>query len=368
MTARLTDEDKQYMLRRHKEGAALRLIGRETGRPDITVKRTLRSLGVEFGEPKTTSKRSSPEAEALVVRLYDEGCTWSQISEQAGVTSVTLAKILKRNGRGFERKESTAGKEQAILDLYAAGHGTRAIGGLLRQGKSTVNAVIRANGGELRQRPECGNPGYFEQVDTPEKAYWLGFLSADGCMITTARRPDGDHLSVQLAKLDIGQLFKLKETLAASGSVRSYTQPEAPGRKARDFSVLDVYSRQLADALLARGIGPRKSATVEPWDGPADLMPHYWRGLFDGDGSLAIKGDRLWTCFLCGSEPCVRGFKAWAHEICGTNAEPYFKTGCWYVSIAGRHQVRAMAAALYRGATVSLDRKQQRAELIMAGG
>jgi transposase-like protein len=367
MTARLTDEDKQYMLRRHKEGAALRLIGREAGRPDITVKRTLRSLGVEFGEPKTSSKRSSPETEALVVRLYDEGRTWKDIIERSGVTSVTVSKILTRNGRDFGRHESTEGKERAILDLYAAGHSTRDIGILLGQGKSTVNAVIKANGGALRQRPECGNPGYFDVIDTPGKAYWLGFLSADGCMITTARRPEGDHLGVQLAKLDIAHLHKLKETLAASGSVRSYTQPEAPGRKARDFSVLDVYSRQLADSLLALGIGPRKSATVEPWDGPAGLMPHFWRGLFDGDGSLAIKGDRLWTCFLCGSEACVRAFKAWAHEICGTDAEPYFKTGCWYVSIAGRHQVRAMASALYRDAPVSLDRKQERAALIMAG-
>lgn len=70
---------------------------------------------------------------------------------------------------------------------------------------------------------------------------------------------------------------------------------------------LSVGSRRLADALIGLGIGPRKSATQEPWNGPEDLMPHYWRGLFDGDGSLARKSADLWTVFLCGSEPCVRG-------------------------------------------------------------
>ena len=78
-------------------------------------------------------------------------------------------------------------------------------------------------------------------------------------------------------------------------------------------------------------------------------MPHYWRGLFDGDGSLAIKRPGLWTVFLCGSEPCVRGFTAWAHELTGTTAKPYFRTGCWYVSISGRHQVAKIVRATVRG-------------------
>lgn len=367
MTARLTPEDKDFILRRYQEGAPLRQIGREIGRPDITVRRALESLGIEFGPPKTTNKRSSPETEAHVLRLYDAGLTWSQINEQAGVTSVTVARILKRNDRDFERRESTEGKEQAILDLYAAGHSTRDIGTLLGHGKSTINAVIEANGGMLRHPPECGNPGYFAPVDTPEKAYWLGFISADGCIVTTARHPEGSHLAVQLAELDIEHLSKLKGALGATGSVRLGTQGAIGRRKARRFGTLDVYSRELTDSLVALGITPRKSTTMEPWDGPADLMPHYWRGMVDGDGSLARKSEGLWTMFLCGSEACVRAFKAWAHEVCGTNAEPYFKTGCWYVSISGRHQVPALVSALYRDAPVSLDRKQERAELIMAG-
>jgi hypothetical protein len=105
---------------------------------------------------------------------------------------------------------------------------------------------------------------------------------------------------------------------------------------------------------------------MQPWHGPADLMPHYWRGMFDGDGSLAIKGPGLWTAFLCGSEPCVRGFKEWAAGICGTTATPYFRTGCWYVSISGRFQVPKLVRAMYGDAPVSLDRKQERADAILA--
>ena len=182
-------------------------------------------------------------------------------------------------------------------------------------------------------------------------------------MITTERHPEGDHLSVRLAARDKGQLVKLKEALGAHAGVLDGIS-NGFGKPAPSAS-LNVGSRALTEALIALGITPRKSATVEPWDGPADLMPHYWRGLFDGDGSLAKKTKGQYTAFLCGSEACVRGFKAWAHEICGTNATPYFKTGCWYVSISGRHQVAKLVRAMYGDAPVSLDRKQERADLIL---
>ena len=85
--------------------------------------------------------------------------------------------------------------------------------------------------------------------------------------------------------------------------------------------------------------------------------------MVDGDGSLARKTEGLWTVFLCGSEPCVRAFAAWAARICGTTAKPYYRTGCWYISMSGRYQVPKLVRALYAQAPVSLDRKQETAAI-----
>jgi hypothetical protein len=252
----------------------------------------------------------------------------------------------------------------AIMALYAEGHSTRVIGTMLGHGKSTVNAVIRRHGGTVRQMPGCDTPGFFGTVDTPEKAYWLGFLSADGCIVATPAHPEGNHLAVKLAERDKSHLVKLRKALTATAKV--CTGMQGGFGKPTPYASLTVHSRELVDSLLALGLTPRKSATVEPWDGPPDLMPHFWRGLFDGDGSLAIKSPTLFTAFLCGSEPCVRGFAAWAHELTGTTATPYFKTGCWYVSISGRYQVPKLVRAMYGDAPVSLDRKQERADAILA--
>lgn len=365
MAKHLKPEEKQYILRRYQQGAPLRAISREIKRPDITVRRTLETLGVDLGPPKTSNKRTSPETEALVLRLYDEGKSWQEINEQAGVTSVTLGKILKRNGREYDRKpEGAAGKAEVITALAETGHSAREIGRMLGHSKSTICNIIADEGTELPKLQGCEYPDYFEQIDTPEKAYWLGFLTADGCMHPTAAHPDGAYLTIDLSITDADHLVKLKDAIGASRNVRKAVKRS--GERLQGYASLAIGSYRLAKALVALGITPRKSATVEPWNGPPDLMPHFWRGLFDGDGSLARKGPGLYTAFLCGSEACVRGFLAWAHEICGTNAEPYFKTGCWYVSISGRYQVPKLVRAMYADATVSLNRKQERANAILA--
>ena len=364
MARRLTPEEQQHMIERNREGASLRAIGREIGRSDVTVRRVLEAHRVVFGPPKTTNRRTSPETEALVLHLYDQGRTWEQINERAGITSVTLGKILKRNGREYDRRSDAEGNAEIISALYDAGHSTRAIAEMLGHGKTTIGSVIVRHGGTMRQMPGCEYPDYFDRIDTPEKAYWLGFISADGCIVATPQYPEGSHLAVQLGARDKDHLVKLKVALGATACVHDRTA-KTFGKPTR-LASLSVGSRRLTEALVALGVTPRKSATIQPWDGPVDLMPHYWRGMVDGDGSLARKTDGVWTVFLCGSEACVRAFTAWAAGICGTTAKPYYRSGCWYISISGRYQVPKLVRALYADAPVSLARKQETADQILS--
>lgn len=43
---------------------------------------------------------------------------------------------------------------------------------------------MRELGIEIRKRKYILNENYFESITTPEQAYWLGFLSADGYVNT----------------------------------------------------------------------------------------------------------------------------------------------------------------------------------------
>ena len=181
-------------------------------------------------------------------------------------------------------------------------------------GHGNERPVVVRHGGEIRQIQGWASdrPDFFDRIDTPEQAYWLGFLGADGCMIiTTEKHPEGNHLLGPSRARDKGCLIRREALGAPQQACLTGVSKGFPGKPAPSAS-LSVGSRRLTDALIALGIGPRKSATRETWDGPADLMPHYWRGMMDGDGSIAKKTPcGRYQAFLCGSEPCVLGFRAW---------------------------------------------------------
>jgi len=130
--------------------------------------------------------------------------------------------------------------------------------------------------------------GYFDSIDTEGKAYWLGFITADGCVQTGTVGANGwlrNQLSVKLKESDAGHLEKLKSALSAESPVRLVPQATLSSGAAE----IAVTSGRLVESLISLGVGPRKSLSVQPWIGPDELMRHYWRGMVDGDGTLVVK-------------------------------------------------------------------------------
>lgn len=200
------------------------------------------------------------------------------------------------------------------------------------------------------------NHKYFDDVSTPEQAYWLGFITADGAVIRNSKT---FALRLELAERDAAHVQAFADALGAS----------TPPRHSRTCVYVVLHSLQLVDSLGRLGIGPRKSATVEPWDGPADLMPHYWRGLFDGDGCMCRSGG-YWRTTLVGSVACVEAFAAWGGAICGSRATPIPTSPgstCWRWAVDSTRMSRLLVQALYEDAPVVLRRKQQMAEAILSG-
>jgi hypothetical protein len=121
---------------------------------------------------------------------------------------------------------------------------------------------------------------YFHSIDTNEKAYWLGFLAADGTVYIGGRQ---HAVRLDLQPRDLHWLTRFRDTIAPGAKITQHAE--------RSFSV-SIGSREMVQDLVALGIGPRKSNTLEWPHIPEPFVKPFLLGYFDGDGSFSPRSGR----------------------------------------------------------------------------
>lgn len=124
------------------------------------------------------------------------------------------------------------------------------------------------------------NESFFEKIDTQEKAYAFGVLLSDGCIINSKSYASKYICFDQLIeRIDI--LEQIKRSLNTDYPIhRTLLGSKITCR-------LQICSNKMFNDLVKLGVTPKKSLTVcFPTFIKDDLMPHFIRGLFDGDGCV----------------------------------------------------------------------------------
>lgn len=134
------------------------------------------------------------------------------------------------------------------------------------------------------------NESYFETIDTEEKAYWLGFIYADGYVSNTR---NDYNIGISLGIKDKAHLEKFKKAIQSTHPIGVYDGNNyGVGTK---YCRLRFASKTMYTHLTEKGVFESKSLTLKfPSEDivPKDLVPHFIRGYFDGDGSFAYSGKR----------------------------------------------------------------------------
>jgi hypothetical protein len=204
---------------------------------------------------------------------------------------------------------------------------------------------------------------YFHLIDTPLKSYWLGFIAADGCV----QNQKGNHV------LSIGLAIKDKEHLTNFATAIGYDQPIRISNQGSVCS-LNLYSKELVVDLNDKGITPRKTFTIKPWSGPPSLMEFYWRGVFDGDGTVGqttrTRNGRIsWNVGLVGNENMVNGLKQFiAKDTLPYSPGSICPAGNVYrLMYNGTGLPQLAIKALYKNEmSIGLSRKKERAMQLLA--
>lgn len=133
------------------------------------------------------------------------------------------------------------------------------------------------------------NEDYFKTIDSANKAYWLGFLYADGCITSVYKNDElrRMNLEISLCAEDRHHLEKFRDCIESNLTIRDKTIHS--GNKEYYANRLAVYSTKMCKDLYKLGCTPRKTYTVTfpTYDiVPHEFMRDFVRGFFDGDGCI----------------------------------------------------------------------------------
>lgn len=120
------------------------------------------------------------------------------------------------------------------------------------------------------------NEHYFDNIDCDEKAYWLGFLFADGAI-------SNNTIHFGQSKDRVNSVISFKKAIKLTKDIQ-ITQPKV----GNTFYSCQFVSKHMANKLKEYGCVPKKSLLISfnPNIVPSIYMNSFIRGYFDGDGCI----------------------------------------------------------------------------------
>lgn len=150
---------------------------------------------------------------------------------------------------------------------------------------------LKARTNKENSRKYHHNENYFETIDTENKAYWLGFIYADGYIVNN-RIYNSGGFGVSISEKDRSHLDKLNRDLDSNYRICDY-EVKGGYKIGAKYCRLLVSGSKIKEDLIKQGVLPNKTNILKPPILNPELIKHFIRGYLDGDGSIwvALKND-----------------------------------------------------------------------------
>ena len=238
----------------------------------------------------------------------------------------------------------------------------------------------------LGYTPNCRrsnlNENFFDIIDTEEKAYWLGYLAADGTIRVREKEisKDGKQLSrgnsihLKLSTTDEDHLKKLRDVICPNSELKYATSVvmTKKGNISTSYNViLNLYGNYIVSQIIDKGVGPRKTFTLSKPNIDPKFYRHFIRGFFDGDGCCYVKkttGKRkehllsVRYSFACASKD-FRDFVSDVLRENGIESKSYGNLNL--IVIGGVDNNKRFFEYLYNDSTIYLNRKYEKSMIFV---
>ena len=239
-----------------------------------------------MAESKYNNYLTNDEKEEII-KLHLEGLNTVQIGKKLGRSDSTIGRFLKKEGYSTHKTGKLSENDvEKIKELYLNGMTCKEIFPMFSNKittPDTIRYVIKKEGiSRNRGYRNIVNHNYFEDIDSPQKAYFLGFLLTDGSVVEREGRRQ-KRISFSLKFEDKYMIEMFKKEVECDNKISTYQK----GR--RNECGLAFSSDKMAEDLSKFGIVPNKSLIISKLPRiNKEFLPDLIRGVFDGNGTVYI--------------------------------------------------------------------------------
>ena len=244
-----------------------------------------------------------------------------------------------------------------IIELYNSGLSQAKIGHIYNVGHYIIGDILRKHNIKGRDHSHKGrkytiNEEYFDIIDSPNKAYILGLLYADGC-----NYPPLNHVKLELQEADKEILDKINKEINSSKPL-FFNPLNDKNINWQNTYRIDITNKHISERLNELGLVQNKSLILMPpiWL-DNELIPHFIRGYMDGDGCISeqfIEIAATKDMCLYMQKYCVDTLNINA-TIRNTYNKPESNTKLLFIN--GKRQMKIFLDNIYQDAEMYIQRK-----------
>jgi hypothetical protein len=347
----MTEVQKTLIVEMFSNGISMRQIARHFNTTHNTISRLLKEKGIESDYRKNIL--ASP-----VINRYLSGENINALAKTYKVSSGTIKRLLVANKVKI-RKNTLDVDEEAVVEMYRDQYlSSHAIADEIGISQFSVLKILRSRK-EVRtvaeaQRKNFFNQTIFKNIDTEDKAYWLGFMFGDGFVKSNLK-----EFGLALKADDKSHLEKFAKFLECNGEIRTY-DPTNGAFSNNQYSRLVACSRETCADLISHGCVPNKTHILaEPQGVNKALHKDFIRGLVDADGGIYVY-PKTASWELVGGYDLLE----WVARQLSESVKLEQHKSIWRIRRSGKSAANIISW-LYKDNNIALDRKDSMAKKVM---
>lgn len=294
---------------------------------------------------------------------YDELQSASKMGEIYGVSKSTILKYARSIGYDVSSHPIlSSDAEKYIVDNYN-NYSASFLSKKFNVSESKIGQVWSQHGLKGKQKRVYQLDEHcFDDIHTELQAYFLGFCASDGCLYETKYEGKQNIIRICIHEKDQQILETFRTNLFKT---------DKPISHHKQYVSLEISSDTIYNHIYDLGLHPRKTYgnTIVDFGQRDDLMIHFIRGYFDGDGSISrtIQKRRLQdvNISISGFYPNMKKLMNFLYQ---KNIYATFYTdqrSCYagrqfgYLQVCNKCNKYAFLKLIYENASIYLQRKYE---------